>query len=270
MCLLFGAINGIDFNILHFINLRERRENMIYITGDIHGKIDRFFDCGLLDGKLTQEDTLIICGDFGFVWFDENNPMGLRRDNDELDKLSCKPYTILFIDGNHENHDMLSKYPETKRYGDAVHKIRDNIYHLERGKIYTIEGHTFFTFGGAYSIDKNIRQEHISWWSGELPSKEEYERGIRAIKDADYRVDYIITHTCPTELIKTFLHRIPDPHDGELTGFFDYLMYEVDFKRWFFGHWHTDNCYNFNLHGKEKSFRAMYFDAIPLDSSKEE
>lgn len=40
---------------------------MIYITGDTHGDINRFFDGGALDTKLTKNDTLIICGDFGFV-----------------------------------------------------------------------------------------------------------------------------------------------------------------------------------------------------------
>ena len=37
---------------------------MIYITGDTHGDINRFFDGGALT-KLTESDTLIVCGDFG-------------------------------------------------------------------------------------------------------------------------------------------------------------------------------------------------------------
>lgn len=242
---------------------------MIYITGDTHGEINRFFDGGILDSELTENDTLIICGDFGFIWFNESNPVGFNKDKDKLDRLSYKPYTILFIDGNHENHDMLSKYPEIEKYGSPVHKIRDNIYHLERGRIYTIDGKTFFTFGGAYSIDKYMRQEGVSWWKGELPNKEEYERGIQTIKDANYKVDYIITHTCPTEIIKMCLHHIPYIHDGELTGFFDYLMYEVDFKHWFFGHWHTDESFNFRLHGKQKNFSTLYFDVVAINPCKE-
>lgn len=242
---------------------------MIYITGDTHGDINRFFDVSALDTKLTENDTLIICGDFGFVWFDESNPVGFNQDNDKLDRLSHKPYTILFIDGNHENHDRLSKFPEVEKYGSTVHKIRENIYHLERGRIYTIEGKTFFTFGGAYSIDKYMRQEGTSWWSDEIPNDDEYKRGIQAIKNADYKVDYIITHTCPSEIIKMYLHHIPDPHDGELTGFFDYLMYDVDFKCWFFGHWHTDDYFKVPLHGKTKKFRALLFDVVNIEEYEE-
>lgn len=242
---------------------------MIYITGDTHGDINRFFDGCALDTKLTESDTLIVCGDFGFVWFDESTPVGFNQDNDELDRLSHKPYTILFVDGNHENHDRLSKFPEVEKYGSTVHKIRENIYHLERGRIYTIEGKTFFTFGGAYSIDKYMRQEGISWWSGEIPNDEEYKRGIQAIKNADYKVDYIITHTCPSEIIKMYLHHIPDPHDGELTGFFDYLMYDVDFKCWFFGHWHADDYFKIPMRGKTKKFRALLFDVVNIKEYEE-
>ena len=151
-----------------------------------------------------------------------------------------------------------------------MHKIRENIYHLERGRIYTIEGKTFFTFGGAYSIDKYMRQEGISWWSGEIPNDDEYKRGIQAIKNADYKVDYIITHTCPSEIIKMYLRHIPDPHDGELTGFFDYLMYDVDFKCWFFGHWHTDDYFKVPMRGKTKKFRALLFDVVNIEEYEEE
>ena len=39
---------------------------MIYVTGDIHADLDRFK--GKEAKKLKKGDTLIVCGDFGFVW----------------------------------------------------------------------------------------------------------------------------------------------------------------------------------------------------------
>lgn len=39
---------------------------MVYLTGDTHGDLDRF-----KHGKLrwlTKRDTVIVLGDFGFVW----------------------------------------------------------------------------------------------------------------------------------------------------------------------------------------------------------
>ena len=39
---------------------------MIYVTGDTHGDASRFDDPRLKN--LKQGDTLIVCGDFGFLW----------------------------------------------------------------------------------------------------------------------------------------------------------------------------------------------------------
>ena len=39
---------------------------MIYVTGDIHGQIDRFKEKELK--ALKKKDTLFVLGDFGFLW----------------------------------------------------------------------------------------------------------------------------------------------------------------------------------------------------------
>lgn len=231
----------------------------IYITGDTHGDIGRFSDiCS--ENDLSEHDKLLICGDFGFIWYNSNDHTGKKSDILRLDELSMKPYEILFIDGNHENFNELYSYPEIEKYGAPVHKIHDNIYHLERGRTYTIEEKTIFTFGGAYSVDKAYRTQDISWWPQELPNDEEYKRAIESLKTVGNKVDYVITHTCPGEIVKLMLHKIPSPEEYELNGFFDWIMHETEFKQWYFGHWHTDESKSFNLHGKNKVFNALFYD----------
>ena len=39
---------------------------MLYITGNMHGEMARFEDSRIR--KLKKGDTLIVCGDFGFIW----------------------------------------------------------------------------------------------------------------------------------------------------------------------------------------------------------
>ena len=39
---------------------------MVYVTGDMHGDASRFSDPRLK--KLKKGDTLLVCGDFGFLW----------------------------------------------------------------------------------------------------------------------------------------------------------------------------------------------------------
>lgn len=210
---------------------------MIYITGDTHGDIERFR--GNIFSNLTSDDKLIICGDFGFVIADESNKKRYSAELEKLDFLASLPFEILFVDGNHENHDRLSAMPEEKRYGGIVHRIRNNIFHLTRGEIFTIEDKTFFAMGGAYSIDKAFQLSKGTWWAGEQPSEEEYRNAINNLQLYNKNVDYIITHTCPSGLIMHMGH-YPDPHDMQLTGFFDGLYFDVQFRNWFFGHFHTD------------------------------
>ena len=39
---------------------------MIYVTGDIHGEVERFSEKEIK--RLKKQDTLIVLGDFGFLW----------------------------------------------------------------------------------------------------------------------------------------------------------------------------------------------------------
>ena len=80
---------------------------MIYVTGDTHGNFQRFGSRSFPDQKrMSKEDCVIICGDFGGVW--DNS----EKEKYWLDWLEEKPFTTLFADGNHENFDMLNGLPE--------------------------------------------------------------------------------------------------------------------------------------------------------------
>ena len=246
---------------------------MIYITGDSHGKESKFANfykndkSGIVNNYMKGEsgwgrdDKVIICGDFGYIWFDDSFPELKSYNNLVLDILAKKPYEILFVCGNHENFDELYGYPEVIRYGNKVHKIRDNIYHLERGRVYTIEGKTFFTFGGGYSTDKAERNakglnqdpnEPLSWWKEEMPSQEEYDRGVKALEEVNFKVDYIVTHTAPTMIIKEWIMKKPsmasilklESDDEKLRNYLDEVWGAVQYKKWFFGHWHIDEEIN--------------------------
>ena len=70
-----------------------------------------------------------------------------------------------------------------------------------RGQVYTINGKKIFTFGGAYSIDRYMRKLNYSYWSKEIPNNDEYKEATENLKKVDNKVDYIITHTAPREVI---------------------------------------------------------------------
>ncbi len=206
---------------------------MIYITGDTHGELDPFLN-RLAKYDLTPNDTVIVCGDFGFVWGDPYH-------NAMLKELSKQNYTICFVDGNHENFEFLNLHTvEENWHGGRIHRVEQNVIHLMRGQIYDLEGKSFFTFGGAYSRDKYMRRRHISWWEDELPNNTDYKTASTNLNRVGYSVDYVLTHQIPSCIIYAINHT-PDPHDIELTGFFDWLYRNgLTFKKWFAGHWHIN------------------------------
>ena len=133
---------------------------MIFITGDTHGNIDikklnsRMFP---EQKTLAKSDFVIIAGDFGLIW-DESKECQYW-----IKWLSEKKFTTLFIDGNHENFNLLNTYEVANWNGGKVHKISETIIHLMRGQVFSIDDHKFFTFGGAKSSDKEYRTENVSW-----------------------------------------------------------------------------------------------------------
>lgn len=225
---------------------------MIYITGDTHGEQSRFMELNMPgESQWTVNDVIIVCGDFGYLFF--NNSL----ENIYLNKLEKKPYTICFVDGNHENFPAIFEYPCEEWNGGKVHRIRKNIFHLMRGQVFNIQGKKIFSMGGAYSIDRAMRMPGYSYWKEELPNDQDYKEATKNLNAVGMQVDYIVTHTAPREIIR-MMGKFPDGHDMELTGFLEWVMYEVKFKKWFYGHWHIDK----QLTDK---FQALLFDVVKVE-----
>ena len=210
-------------------------ENKIYITGDTHAPIDiqKLSALAFPQGEaLIRDDMLIICGDCGLVWNNSPEELACR------DWINSRPYTTLFVDGNHENFTLLNKFQIYEWNGGKVHFISDNIIHLMRGQVYLFNGVKFFTMGGASSIDKMNRKKGISWWPEEMPSKIDYNEAIENLEKHDFSVDYIITHAAPDSIMSRFYPKHDD--ELELNRFLEYIKNNVRYKHWYFGHLHFD------------------------------
>ena len=199
---------------------------LIYITGDTHADLKRFEKV-----KLKDKDTLIICGDFGFIWD------GGEKEEKILKKIGNQKYTTLFLDGTHENFDLLKKYEITSLNGANVRKIHGNLYHLMRGQIITLEGKNIFVFGGGESTDKEMRISCNKWWGEELPTINEMKDAVCELNKIDRNVDYIITHE-PPAFIKNIVNS--SLRLNALNKFLDDVAKEVKFKHWYFGSVHLN------------------------------
>ena len=248
---------------------------MVYITGDCHGEFHKLSNKNFPQSKnLTREDYVIICGDFGNVW----DLIPSSTEKYWYNWLCEKPYTILFIDGNHENFDRLNNdYPEIDFLGGRAHKISNNIYHLIRGYVFEIEGKKFFTFGGACSHDikdgilhiedfnsykeminiykkmkkanKFVRIENETWWAAEQASTTEMLRGLSNLEKVNYKVDFIITHCAPQSMLNWRYFGAMKPET--MTLYFDTILKKAQFHRWYCGHYHIDEYFIKSKDGKD-------------------
>ena len=93
--------------------------------------------------EMSKDDYVIICGDFGGIW---TTPDSDRTEKHWLEWLESKPFTILFVDGNHECFDRLKQFKTINYHGGKAHQIRNNIYHLMRGYVFEFEGEEILYF----------------------------------------------------------------------------------------------------------------------------
>ena len=202
----------------------------IFVTGDTHGVQNRILE---IESKIPEGSTIIVCGDWGHLFFND------KSENEFLDDLERRQFIYCFVDGNHENFPAIYSHPVENWNGGLIHRIRSNIVHLMRGEIFEIENKKILVFGGAYSVDRAMRVPGLSWWPQELPNDDEYKNAQENLAKADYKVDYILTHTAPLNTICIMGYE-PSIRELELNNFFQWISERVECKRWYFGHWHQD------------------------------
>ena len=223
---------------------------MLLLTGDIHGDTYRLKE---YNNILCENDYLIVCGDLGIGMFEVENLYQLK-------------YKLLFVDGNHENFDMLNSMKVTMWNGGKTHQIiKDRVIHLMRGQVFIIENKKIFTFGGARSVDveagifemddpeiafkihrarmcrQRFRINHLDWWEEEMPSEAEYKEALCNLDKHNNNVDYIITHCASTSMLPMLGLELGYRMRGDKqTDYFNNIEDKVNFKQWYFGHYHRD------------------------------
>lgn len=227
---------------------------MIVVTGDLH----REYDIRKLDeiaGISKVPSVVLIAGDFGGIWFDgsedDNGVFQIsEKDAAFINRLSQYPFKIISCLGNHENYDVINRLPRTSAYGGKVIRLSDNVELLDRGYVYTIEGYNILSIGGAMSMDRIYRQEHISFWMDEVISSDDIQRAFTQLKIFKNKVDFVLTHTCPLSVLEYELNNSKDDNYEAKIKFalendpsaklLDKVKDQILFRTWYYGHFHID------------------------------
>ena len=207
---------------------------MIYITGDTHRDFTK-----LNNIDKNKDNMLIILGDAGINYY--------LNDEDKRLKEYLNSYNIkLFcIQGNHEERpENISTYKEVDMFGGKVfiESNYPNLIFAKNGELYTINDKKVLVIGGAYSIDKNYRLIYgYKWFKDEQLTKEEMNNILDKYKDK--HIDIILSHTCPLkyEPTEVFMKGIDQSKvDKTMEIFLDKVEENVDYDKWYCGHYHTE------------------------------
>lgn len=200
---------------------------MIYLTGDFHGDKRRFRAKAMR--RLKKGDTLIICGDFGFIWD------GSKHEKRLLARIGRLRYNVLFVEGAHDNLSLLREYPTEQWQGGLTHTISGNLRHLIRGERFVLENTSVLALGGGYPPDDLQERALVS---DALPSTKEIVDICGRMQECDWAADIVVSHSAPTNIDACITHRMSDV--SLLTALLDTVQQRAKFRTWCFGSYHLN------------------------------
>ena len=221
----------------------------IFVLSDLHGDWRPAFNFYKKNKHILNNDPkmnlMLILGDLGANYFLN------ERDDKFKKRLSELPFTYLCLRGNHEerptllpNFDkdyLIETYCGGEVYWDCHYP--NIMYMKDSGEVYTLDGKTFLTIPGAYSIDKDYRlASGWSWFSQEQLNKNERAYILNNLKP---HYDYILTHTCPHSwepyISDLFFDGINQSRVDKTTeDFLDTVVNSTHYDYYLFGHYHDD------------------------------
>lgn len=212
---------------------------MIYITGDTHGNFQRIKEF-CQEQQTTTNDYLIILGDAGINYFGD-------QDNKLKEELTKIPITFLCVYGNHEERpENIKTYQEINLFAGIMYQEKNypNLLFFKDSEIYTILNKKVLVIGGAFSVNKDLMIERgYKWFKDEQPSELIKKQTLNNLKENNYQVDYILSHTCPYKYLPYEMFYVgvnQDEVDQSTEKFLDLIEELTDYHKWYCGHFHTD------------------------------
>lgn len=268
---------------------------MLYLTGDTHGDIvERFsYRENPFLRELTKDDVVVVLGDVGLMWPLENKTDTEKAADYIMRQLESKPFTIIFLFGNHDNYDYAETLPEITWscgpvsiedgyvrpvvIGDKTYKNR---YMVDSWTVADLSGYhcLLCAHADSHDIEHLYREDdiegiamakrrgewyrvaHESWWPQEKLDIDTVEPFIK--KHEDEHFDAILTHDCPSLFCKEFGLAATEQEE-----YFDSLRERLDFDVWVHGHMHKEWAYYQDKNcNPERSLFCLYHYIDPVDA----
>ena len=111
----------------------------------------------------------------------------------------------------------------------------------------------------ADKIVRKIPSKYCFWWPDEQPSTRTKKKFEEKLADYNWKVDYVITHTCPYKYIpvEMFLPSVnQDTVDNKTERWLSVIERKLKYTTWYAGHYHTDK--------KIDNFHLLYRSMVKL------
>jgi predicted phosphodiesterase len=190
---------------------------MIAVSGDWHAN-QHFAKRAIECAKDNGAQLILHVGDFGYTFsrkFMSDVNYALRRAGIPLG----------FVDGNHENHELLNSLVDAYRdmnggrLGAIAWPKAPNIFYLPRTFRWEWSGVRFLALGGAHSVDRKWRVPGVEWWPDETISWQEAEQAVKGGP-----ADVMICHDVPAGVGIPWI-------EGNPLGFSESEIYQADCHR---------------------------------------
>lgn len=164
----------------------------VLFVGDVHGALG-WLKLVVREAERQRCDAIVQLGDFGY-W--PHTPEGRRYLAEATRLLDAANLTLWFIDGNHENFDMLwsDEHPLAE---DGSQLVAPRVRYLARGQRLRWRGVELLALGGAHSIDRDWRLQaephpRSYWWPQETLTHRDVQRACEG-----GRCDILLSHDAP-------------------------------------------------------------------------
>lgn len=244
-------------------------ESLILVVGDTHGNAAYLQNTVLPSAARAGVCKVVQVGDFGYVF------PGMAPDNPRvLQKLSkvCAHFDLdlHFLPGNHEDYDSLNAYEEkiAERSPEGHVPLAERVFYTGKVSRWDWFGQRFAAVGGAVSIDKAYRADHLKrtgtriWWPDEELKRSELDRALQLAEQGP--VDVLFTHDAPSY---NPFRLIPDLDSAMHRQLMDQVGRAYRPKLWFHGHYHQPVEYTFEHDLGTAAVYGLDCDGAPVDSS---
>ena len=220
----------------------------VALLGDIHGNV-HYLDWALEHAVSAGAEMMIQLGDFGFDFNDKFLSDIVRISNKH-------GIELLAIRGNHDDFSWFTQRVQLGRYATLI----------PDGTIMTIGKKRVAFLGGSVSIDRDHREENVSWWKEERVNP----HIVNAWLYDDVKADVLISHDAPLlpDKLPGFILPPDIKRDCEEDRHFVRVAAEIlEPDVIYHGHYHMRHTKDLYLDAKKTLIEGLNCDGNPINQS---